>query len=198
MRPEGFAARSAHDMLAAMKRPGAAIVGAAAIAAAGLAARAAETPQPAPPDPPPPASLEIRDVEAWASAYLHRDDWTLITHDTEGARFAMPEGATLAPGGVIEADIRTELFRPIKMEAGWARSGLAHWSVDCAGARYAVLSMTIYSHNNLQGELARKSGADRNWMTPNESQQATISVICHAARQGLPQAPQAAAPAAPF
>jgi hypothetical protein len=170
---------------------------AAAIAVAGFAARAADAPKAAPNDPPPPASLEIRDVEAWASAYLNSDDWTLITHDTEGARFAMPEGATLAPGGVIEADIRTELFRPIKMEAGWARSGLAHWSVDCARARYAVLSMTIYSHNNLQGELATKNGADHDWMTPNESQQATISVICHAARQGLPQAPLTGAPPAP-
>jgi len=185
-------------MVAGMKRIGTVLMGAAAaIAVTGFAARAAEPPKAGPDDPPPPASLEIRDVEAWASAYLHSDDWTLITHDTEGARFAMPEGTTLAAGGVIEADIRTELFRPIKMDAGWARSGLAHWSVDCAGARYAVQSMTIYSHNNLQGELAKKTSADRNWMTPNESQQATISVICHVARRGLPQAPQTAAPAAP-
>jgi len=185
-------------MLLGMKRIATAAFGvAAAVAVAGFAARAAEAPKASSDDPPPPASLEIRDVEAWASAYLHSDDWTLITHDTEGARFAMPEGAVLAAGGVIEADIRTELFRPIKMEAGWARSGLAHWSVDCAGARYAVLSMTIYSHNNLRGELAKKTRADRDWMTPNESQQATISVICHAARQGLPQPPQAGAPAAP-
>ena len=180
----------------------AALGAAAAIAVAGLAAPAAGEPKAAPVDPPPPASLEIRDVEAWASTYLHSDDWTLITHDTEGARFAMPEGATLSAAGVIETDIRTELFRPIKMDAGWARSGLAHWSVDCARARYAVLSMTIYSHNNLQGELAKKSSADRAWMTPNESQQATISVVCHAARRGLPQAPLSAgsmssAPGAP-
>jgi len=179
-----------------MRRVWTVVLGVAAIAATGFAARAGGAPKATPADPPPPASLEIRDVEAWASAYLHSDDWTLITHDTEGARFAMPEGATLAADGVIETDIRTELFRPIKMGAGWARSGLAHWSVDCAGTRYAVLSMTIYSHNNLQGELATKSRADRDWMTPNESQQATISVICHAARRGLPQAP-AAGPGAP-
>lgn len=168
---------------------------AATVGLAGFAVRAAEPATPV--DPPPPASLEIHDVEAWASAYVHRDDWTLITHDTEGARFAMTKGATLAAGGVIETDIRTELFRPIKMDAGLARSGLAHWSVDCARARYAVLSMTIYTHNNLQGELAKKSAADRAWMTPNESQQATISVICHAAAGHKLERPLHAQPRAP-
>lgn len=165
-----------------------------ALAAAPLLATAAE----AAPDPPPPASLEIGDVEAWASAYLNREMWTLITHDTEGARFTRMEGAMATSPHRVEADVRTELFRPVKMGPGWARSGLARWSVDCATARYAVLSMTIFSHNNLQGELARKGSADRAWMTPNESQSATISVICKAALTGKPPArPLAAAPTKP-
>ena len=171
-------------------------------AAAGLAgnvAHAAPAPaRPAVTDPPPPASLEIGDVEAWVSTYLNRDAWTLITHDTEGARFTRPEGARPTSPFMLEADIRTELFRPVKMGPGWARSGLAHWTVDCATARYAVLSMTIFSHNNLKGELARKGAADRAWMTPNESQSATISVICKAVLGGQsPERPLAAAPAAP-
>ena len=83
----------------------------------------------------------------------------------------------------------TELFQPVQMGPGLARSGLAHWSVDCAGTRYSVLSMTIYSHNNLQGELARKPAADTGWMTPNEFQVATIKVLCKAVLTGKPLEP---------
>ncbi|MFL5297000.1 MAG: surface-adhesin E family protein [Phenylobacterium sp.] len=158
-----------------------------AAALATLAGMATAAPRPpAVVDPPPPASLEIGDVEAWAASYLHHDHWTLITHDTEGARFTRTEHAMARGPHLIEADIRTELFRPVQMGPGPARSGLARWSVDCASRRYAVLSMTIFSHNNLQGELARKPSADGAWMTPNESQQATISVICKAVLSGKP------------
>ncbi len=148
-----------------------------------VAARAAAAPLA---DPPPPAGLEIADVEAWASAYLDRDAWTLITHDTEGARFTRPKGATATGPHSVEADVRTELFQPVQMGSGPARSGLARWSVDCATARYVVLSMTIFRHNNLQGELDRKPAADKAWMTPNESQAATIGVICKAVLGGTP------------
>lgn len=156
---------------------------AAALALVGPAAQAA--PKPAA-DPPPPASLEIPDVEAWATAYLTREPWTLITHDAEGARFIRAKGASATGPHSLEADIRTELFQPVQMGSGPARSGLAHWSVDCATARYQVISMTIFSHNNLQGELDRKPTADKAWMTPNESQAATISVICKAVLGGTP------------
>lgn len=137
-------------------------------------------------DPPPPASLEVRDVEAWASTYLNRDAWTLITHDIEGAHFTRAHGGVATSPYLVEAEVRTELFRPVQMGPGLARSGVAKWSVNCATARYAVLSMTIFSHNNMKGELARKPTADRTWMTPIESQVATISVICKAALSGKP------------
>ena len=164
----------------------------------GLASLSARADAPPVTDPPPPASLEIADVEAWASAYLHRDAWTLITHDTEGARFTRTEGATATGPHMVEADVRTELFQPVQMGLGLARSGLAHWSVDCATARYSVLSMTIFTHNNLQGELDRKPAADKAWMTPNESQAATISVICKAILGGTPfERRSAVEPAAP-
>ena len=145
-------------------------------------------------DPPPPASLGVADVEAWASMYIDGDMWTLITHDLEGARFVRPQGGKAMGPYRIEADIRTELFRPVQMGAGLARSGLAHWSVDCASTRYSVLSMTIYSHNNLQGELARKPRADLDWITPNEFQVATIKVICAAVLTGRPLEPDLGAP----
>jgi hypothetical protein len=159
----------------------------------GLAGAALCAPKPAAKpaivDPPPPASLEVADVEAWAMAYIDGDMWTLITHDLEGARFVRPQGGKATAAHTIEADIRTELFQPVQMGAGLARSGLAHWSVDCASTRYSVLSMTIYSHNNLQGELARKPGADAGWITPNEFQVATIKVICKAVLGGKPLEP---------
>jgi hypothetical protein len=154
-----------------------------ALALALTPAAAAAPPKPTD-DPPPPASLEVRDVEAWASAYIDRDAWTLITHDLEGAHFTRAHGGVPTSPYLVEAEVRTELFRPVKMGPGLARSGVAKWSVDCATSRYAVLSMTIYSHNNLKGELARKPAADRTWMTPIESQVATISVICKAALSG--------------
>lgn len=166
-----------------------------------MAAAMAQASVAAPPkvvDPPPPASLEITDVEAWASTYLHRDAWMLITHDTEGARFIRPEGATPTAPYMVEADVRTELFRPVKMGPGVARSGLARWSIDCASTRYAVLSMTIFAHNNMQGELAKKVSADKTWMTPIESQVATISVICRSGLSGRPpERPLTASPASP-
>jgi hypothetical protein len=147
-------------------------------------------------DPPPPASLGVADVEAWASMYIDGDMWTLITHDPEGARFVRPQGGKATAAHVIEADIRTELFQPVQMGAGMARSGLAHWSVDCASTRYSVLSMTIYSHNNLQGVLARKPRADADWITPNEFQVATIKVICKAVLGGKPLEPALGSPPA--
>ncbi|HEX2816704.1 MAG TPA: surface-adhesin E family protein [Phenylobacterium sp.] len=168
----------------------------AGLAGAGLCATKAPA-KPAIVDPPPPASLGVNDVEAWATAYIDRDMWTLITHDLEGARFVRPEGGKATAPYTIEADIRTELFHPVKMGPGWARSGLAHWSVDCAGTRYSVQSMTIYSHNNLQGELAKKPAADANWMTPNEFQTATIKVICKAVLTGQPPTRLPLAPAKP-
>jgi len=177
-----------------------AMLGVAAVLAAVVPAAAAPAP-PAPlragkppADPPPPASLEIRDVEAWATAYLDRDMWTLITHDIEGAHFTRDMGPRATAPHMVEAEVRTELFRPVKMGPGWARSGLARWSVDCAAKRYAVLSMTIFSHNNLKGELARKANADKTWMTPIDSQVATISVLCKAALAGAP--PERPLPAA--
>jgi hypothetical protein len=175
------------------------MLGAAAMALASLGAQAAPSAKPVIVDPPPPASLEVSDVEAWATAYLHRDNWTLITHDIEGARFTRPEHAIATSPYMVEAEVRTELFRPVQMGAGAARSGLARWSVNCATRQYAVLSMTIFSHNNLQGELARKASADRTWMTPLESQAATISVICSAVLSGRPlERPLATQPAAPL
>ena len=108
-------------------------------------------------DPPPPASLENPDVEAWAQAYLHTDGWTLLTHNLEGAHLTSHRGALTAHDGLVELEIRTELFHAVTVGAGPARSGVARWSVDCANKRLAILSMTAYAHNNLPGELARKT-----------------------------------------
>lgn len=136
-------------------------------------------------DPPPPASLENHDVEAWADAYLHTDGWTLLTHNLEGAHLTSHHGAlTAARDGLIELEIRTELFHAVTVGAGEARSGVARWSVDCTRQRLAILSMTAYAHNNLQGELGKKTVGVRAWRAPNEGESATFGVICSAARSG--------------
>ena len=100
-----------------------AVLGVAAGLAAFAVAAAPAPPRKAAADPPPPASLEIRDVEAWATAYLDRDMWTLITHDIEGATHPRqgPE-----PPGLVEAEVRTEL-PPVKV---YRARPLARWSVD--------------------------------------------------------------------
>lgn len=161
------------------------MLGVAAAGFSGLGAHAAPA-KPAIVDPPPPASLENRDVEAWASAYVRSEPWTLITHDAEGAHFTRPDQATARSPSHVEADVRTELFRPVKLGPGWARSGVARWAMDCSTGRYAVLSMTVFSHNNLKGELARKPAADPDWIEPNEFQTTTINVICKAVLSGQP------------
>ena len=136
-------------------------------------------------DPPPPASLENRDVEAWADAYLHTDGWTLLTHNLEGAHLTSHHGALIAArDGLIELEIRTELFHAVTVGAGPARSGVARWSVDCARKRLAILSMTAYAHNNMLGELGKKTIGVRAWREPNEGEDATFGVICSAAKTG--------------
>ena len=154
-------------------------------------AQPAVKPPTSPLDAPPPASLENHDVEAWADAYLHTEGWTLLTHDLEGAHLTSHKGVLATHAGVVELEIRTELFHPVEISPGAARSGVARWSVDCAKKRLAILSMTAYSHNNLQGELARKPvGAAKIWQDPNESEAVTIGVICQAARSGKPLTPK--------
>jgi hypothetical protein len=141
-------------------------------------------------DPPPPTSLENHDVEAWAAAYLHTEGWTLLTHDLEGAHLTTANVPLKMSRGLVEADLRTELFHPVVVSPGPARSGVAHWSVDCQRNRLAILSMTVYSHNNLQGELGKKPNKGRVWQEPNESETVTVGVICEAARTGRAPIPR--------
>jgi len=161
-----------------------------------LSASAIAAPQPL--DAPPPASLENRDVELWADAYLHTDGWTLLTHNLEGAHLTSHRGALTAHDGLVELEIRTELFHAVTVGAGPARSGVALWSLDCARKRLAILSMTAYAHNNLQGELGRKTIGVRAWREPNEGESATFGVICSAAATGKGFQPKALGSAAPL
>ena len=161
-----------------------------------LSGSAGAAPQPL--DAPPPASLENHDVEAWADAYLHTDGWTLLTHNLEGAHLTSHRGAVMPHDGLVELDIRTELFHAVTVGAGPARSGVARWSVDCANKRLAILSMTAYAHNNLQGELGKKTVGVRTWREPNEGESATFGVICSAAKTGKGFQPKALGAPAPL
>ncbi|MDB5476890.1 MAG: hypothetical protein JWP49_2401 [Phenylobacterium sp.] len=130
---------------------------------------------------PPPANLQREVVLAWMAKYVRAGgDWTLLAYDYEGVKLAAAGGVTRTPEGLAEAEVRTELFRPIEVRAGVARSGLAHWSVDCMAGRLAVLKMTIYAANNLQGELATKVSDGPDWQDPVGSEGDAIRAVCKA------------------
>src|ERR1700709_1330004 len=98
-------------------------IGGLAAALSVLSGSAVAAPQPL--DAPPPASLENHDVEAWAEAYLHTDGRTLLPHNLEGAHLPSLRGAVMPHDGVVELEIRTELFHAVTVGAGPARSGVA-------------------------------------------------------------------------
>ena len=135
-------------------------------------------------DPPPPAALDEKSVSAWAAQHLKGEGWILVNFDAEGIRLATPDGVSLMSDGLVETDIRHELFTPISLAAGEARSGLAHWAVDCASKRFAVVSSIAYSHNNLIGEVARRQGDRRLFQEPVASEVDTLDAVCEAIRTG--------------
>jgi hypothetical protein len=153
-----------------------------AVAAAGLAASAAHGAEAK--DPAPPAMLDEKSVAAWVAQNLKGDGWVLVNFDAEGVRLATPNGVSLMSDGLVETDIRHELFTPIQLSAGSARSGLAHWAVDCAQKRFAVISSVAYSHNNLVGEVGRRRGDRRLFQEPVASEIDTLEAVCEAIRTG--------------
>jgi hypothetical protein len=71
------------------------------------------------------------------------------------------------------------------LEAGTARSGLAHWAVDCAHREFAVLSSTAYAHNNLSGPvIVSRKGDRRLFQEPVASENDTLDAVCEAIRSG--------------
>jgi hypothetical protein len=130
---------------------------------------------------PPPANLRPEEVQAWMAKYVRADDaWSLLAYDYEGVKLTARAGITRTPEGLAEADVRTELFHPIEVKAGVARSGLARWRVDCMAGRLVVTRMTIYSANNLQGELATKFSDGQDWQDPVGSEAEAIRAVCKA------------------
>jgi hypothetical protein len=128
---------------------------------------------------PAPASLKRDEVLAWTSKYVRGGDWMLLAYDYEGVKLIAPGGVRRTPEGLAEADVRTELFRPILLKVGvTARSGLAHWNVDCEAQRLAVLTMTVYAGNNLQGELANRTTEGKPWQDPVGSEAEAIKSVC--------------------
>jgi len=133
---------------------------------------------------PPPANLQRDVVLAWMAKYVQADrGWSLLAYDYEGVKLAAAGAITRTPEGFAEADIRTELFRPIEVKAGVARSGLARWNVDCMAGRLAVLKMTAYSANNLQGELGTRISHEPDWQEPVGSEAETMRQVCKAIGQ---------------
>lgn len=130
---------------------------------------------------PPPASLSKADVAAWTSRYVRADDWTVLAHDLEGVKLAHTARVRQDSEGYAETEVRTELFHPVEISVGAARSGMARWTVDCAQGRFAVREMSVYAGNNLQGEIAHKTtGGGLIWQGPIGSEGATLQAICRA------------------
>jgi len=158
-----------------------------ASAAALIALSALAAPAPAPKaikDPAPPAALDEHSVATWVAQNLKGEGWVLVNFDAEGVRLATPDGVSLMSDGLVETDIRHELFTPIVLSTGTARSGLAHWVVDCQARRFAVAMATVYAHNNLQGELASRKGDRHSWQEPVASENDTLDAVCEAIRSG--------------
>lgn len=155
--------------------------------AAGLTAAAALAATPAPPakDPDPPGMLDEKSVAQWVARNLKGEGWVLVNYDAEGVRLATPEGVALMSDGLVETDIRHELFEPIMLQTGTARSGLAHWAVDCAHRQFAVLSSVAYAHNNLAGPvIVSRKGDRRLFQEPVASENDTLDAVCEAIRSG--------------
>jgi len=127
---------------------------------------------------PAPASLEREAVLAWTAANVKGENWTMLAYDREGVKLTVPGGVRRTPDGLAEADVRTELFQPIKVSAGVARSGLARWAIDCMAGRLAVTRMTIYAGNNLEGEIASRVASGRAWQDPVGAEAEAIRAVC--------------------
>src|SRR5882762_7686432 len=119
--PELFARQPGRGMVTVMARTRFLALCAAAIA--GLAVSAADAAEVK--DPAPPAMLDEKSVAAWVAQNLKGEGWVLVNFDAEGVRLATPNGVSLMSDGLVETDIRHELFTPIQLSAGSARSGLA-------------------------------------------------------------------------
>ncbi|THD64690.1 surface-adhesin E family protein [Phenylobacterium sp.] len=136
-------------------------------------------------DPAPPAMIDDKSVAAWVGQNLKGEGWVLVNYDAEGVRLATPEGVALMSDGLVETDIRHELFTPITLQTGVARSGLAHWAVDCDKRQFAVLSSVAYAHNNLSGPIVNSRQGDRRlFQAPVASENDTLDAVCQAIRTG--------------
>lgn len=148
------------------------------------AALAAPKPKPVQ-DPAPPGMLDEKSVAQWVAKNLKGEGWVLVNYDAEGVRLATPKGVELKSDGLVETDIRHELFNPIMLQDGTARSGLAHWAVDCAHRQFAVLTSVAYAHNNLTGPVIVIHQGDRqHFQEPVASENDTLDAVCDAIKSG--------------
>ena len=142
-----------------------------------------------------PRPSTLQEVLAWADAHLTGvDDWSVLGFNELGITFASPSGATLRASGLIEGDLRQEFFEPIELDGEVMRSTTARWAVDCARQHYAVLSMTIYAGNNLQGQLSEHETAPPHWLPRDRLSEQAIDALCETARNGVRLDPPPANP----
>jgi hypothetical protein len=113
---------------------------------------------------PAPVSLEPDDVEAWADHYLTAPGWVASDYDREGVHLVTGDGAALTQAGVLRVYGREELFRPAERAGALARSDRQEFEVDCQAKRFRLVSMRVFSRNNLMGEARDIPGPLTSWV----------------------------------
>lgn len=133
-------------------------------------------------DPPPPASLAAQDVAAWSEQHLDAKGWRVLAISPHGLFLASPDGVTLREDKLAEADLRHEMFGPVEMGGATMRSDLEHWWVDCAAKRHALMRISVYRGNNLQGEFASRGTETPQWREsgPDDEAAQAIAAVCEA------------------
>jgi hypothetical protein len=75
---------------------------------------------------------------------------------------------------------REELFRPAERSGAMARSDRQDFEVDCPGRRFRLLSIEVFSANNLSGQSQQIGGPLTDWLeaTSGTHRAAQIEQLC--------------------
>ena len=135
----------------------------------------------------PPKSLEPADVQAWAAHNLDAKDWESVDFDGDGVNLVKAADAALTPSKTLRIYGREELFRPAERSGVMARSDRQEFEVDCTGKRFRLLSMQIFSGNNLSGHSRDIPGPLTDWQVaaPNTHRFEQVTRLCDVGQKAL-------------
>lgn len=135
---------------------------------------------PAPAEPQPPKSLTAEDVQAWAIQHVDAPGWVLVDYDQDGLHLVKAASAELTPDKTLRILGREELFRPAERSGVLARSDRQDFEVDCSAKRFRLLSMDVFSSNNLSGSSQHIAGPLTDWLdaAPGTHRAAQVGQLC--------------------